>query len=484
MTKLRFLSRKDSENINAATLEVLEKTGVAVKNDTATQLLRENGCIVESGIAKIPSSLVEELVQKTPASFTLFSRDGMDEHEVGGNNVLFNPASSSIYFKDSESGDIRKATIDDLTRFVQLVDCMENVGAQSTAMVPSDVPVSISDLFRLYIILQESLKPIITGAFSKEGLLDMKRILEVVAGGEDELAKKPRAVFDCCPSSVLIWGDVSTQNLIDCATHGIPAAIIPAPIVGATSPVTLAGTLVQHNAEVLSGIVIAQLTKSGTPLVYGGATSILDQRHGTSSIGAPEAVITACASAEMGKFYGLPTHAYLGVSDSKAVDAQSGYESAMGLLQAALAGINIVSGPGMLLSINCQSLEKLVIDNEICGAALRIRQGINVDGLEEIPELIRSVGPGGNYLKEKHTRQHLRREHIFPSEAISRISLDSWVGNGSKQSKDIARDRVDYLLKTHQPDSLPEDERKHMNAIMHEVIKKYGIDEKMFSLPA
>jgi len=219
MTKLRFLSRKDSENINAATLEVLEKTGVAVKNDTATQLLRENGCIVESGIAKIPSSLVEELVQKTPASFTLFSRDGMDEHEVGGNNVLFNPASSSIYFKDSESGDIRKATIDDLTRFVRLVDCMENVGAQSTAMVPSDVPVSISDLFRLYIILQESLKPIITGAFSKEGLLDMKRILEVVAGGEDELAKKPRAVFDCCPSSVLIWGDVSTQNLIDCASR-------------------------------------------------------------------------------------------------------------------------------------------------------------------------------------------------------------------------------------------------------------------------
>jgi len=248
--------------------------------------------------------------------------------------------------------------------------------------------------------------------------------------------------------------------------------------------VTLAGTLVQHNAEVLSGIVIAQLTKSGTPLVYGGATSILDQRHGTSSIGAPEAVITACASAEMGKFYGLPTHAYLGVSDSKAVDAQSGYESAMGLLQAALAGINIVSGPGMLLSINCQSLEKLVIDNEICGAALRIRQGINVDGLEEIPELIRSVGPGGNYLKEKHTRQHLRREHIFPSEAISRISLDSWVGNGSKQSKDITRDRVDYLLKTHQPDSLPEDERKRMNAIMHEVITKYGIDVRMFSLPA
>ncbi|MFW9965967.1 MAG: trimethylamine methyltransferase family protein [Candidatus Thorarchaeota archaeon] len=483
MTELRFLSRKDSETIHAATLEVLEKTGVAVKNDTAIHLLRENGCTVESEIARIPPSLVEELIQKTPASFTLYSRDGKDEHDVGGNNVLYNPASSSIYFKDSESGKIRKATIDDLIRFVRLVDCMENVGAQSTAMVPSDVPIVISDLFRLYIILKESLKPIVTGAFTKEGLLDMKRILEVVAGGEEELSKKPRAVFDCCPSSVLIWGDVSAQNLIDCATHGIPAAIVPAPLVGATSPVTVGGTLVQLNAEVLSGIVIAQLENPGNPLVYGGATSILDQRYGTSSIGAPEAVIIACASAEMGKFYGLPTHAYLGVSDSKAVDAQSGYESAMGLVQAALAGINIVSGPGMLLSINCQSLEKLVIDNEICGAALRMREGINLDGLEEIPELIRTAGPGGNYLKEKHTRKHLRREHIFPSDSVSRISLDSWIENGSKESKEIARDRVDYLLKTHHPDSLPEEERKGMEAIMRDVIARYGIGGAVSSLP-
>ncbi|MHA2143584.1 MAG: trimethylamine methyltransferase family protein [Candidatus Thorarchaeota archaeon] len=428
MVKLSFLSRSDSETIHAATLEVLEETGVAVKHDAAIQLLREHGCTVESQVARIPPSLVEEMLQKPPESFDLYSRDGKERTEVGGKSTLFNPASSSIYFKDSDSGVIRKATSEDLVRFVRLVDCMENVGAQSTAMVPSDVPVAISGLLRLYLILRESRKPIITGAFTKEDLLEMKSILEVVAGGEKELAKKPRAVFDCCPSSVLIWGDVSTQNLIDCATHGIPAAIVPAPLVGATSPVTLGGTLVQFNAEVLSGIVIAQLTKSGSPLVYGGATSVLDQRHGTSAIGAPEAVILACASAEMGKFYGIPTHAYLGVSDSMAVDSQSGYESSMGLIQAALAEINIVSGPGMLLSINCQSLEKLVIDNEICGAALRIQEGITLDGIEEIPDLIRLAGPGGNYLKEKHTRKHLRREHIFPSDVISRVALDSWVG--------------------------------------------------------
>ncbi|MHA2069325.1 MAG: trimethylamine methyltransferase family protein, partial [Candidatus Thorarchaeota archaeon] len=325
MARLSFLTRSDSETIHSATLEVLEKTGVAVNHEAAIQLLQENGCTVESEVVRIPSGLVEEMIRKPPESFSLYSRDGKERNEVGEKSILFNPASSSIYFKDSDSGAIRKATSQDLVRFVRLVDCMENVGAQSTAMVPSDLPVAISGLFRLCIILKESNKPIITGAFTKEDLLDMKRILEVVAGGEKELANKPRAVFDCCPSSVLIWGDVSTQNLIDCATHRIPAAIVPAPLVGATSPVTLGGTLVQFNAEVLSGIVIAQLTNPGSPLVYGGATSVLDQRHGTSSIGAPEAVLIACASAEMGKFYGVPTHAYLGVSDSKAVDAQSGY---------------------------------------------------------------------------------------------------------------------------------------------------------------
>ncbi|MFX0056403.1 MAG: trimethylamine methyltransferase family protein [Promethearchaeota archaeon] len=482
MPKLSFLSKADSEAIHTSTLEVLEETGVAVKNDEALRLLTENGCAVDSEVARIPSSLVKEMIQKAPGSFKLFSRDGKEAHEIGGDNVLFNPASSSIYFKDGDSDEIRKATTDDFAKFVRLVDCMEYVGAQSTAMVPSDVPVPISDLFRLYLILKESLKPIITGAFSKEGLIHMRRILDAAVGGEDELARRPRAVFDCCPLSVLIWGDVSSQNLIDCANHGIPAAIVPAPLVGATSPVTLGGTLVQFNAEVLSGIVISQLAKPGSPLVYGGAASILDQRHGTSSIGAPEAVIVACASAEMGKFYGLPTHAYLGVSDSKAVDAQSGYESAMGLIQATLSGINIVSGPGMLMSINCQSLEKLVLDNEICGAALRIMQGINLDGLDEIPELVKATGPGGNYLREKHTLNNLRKEHIFPSDAIDRLSLDAWIENGSKESWNLAKARVDSLLSKHQPDLLDADKQKSVDSIMREVMSIHGLDGSVLSL--
>ncbi len=482
MTKLSFLSRADSEAIHSASLEVLEKTGVAVKNESALKLLSENGATSSSGVVRFPSGLVEEIVRKVPAYFTLYSRDGKDRYMVGGNNVLFNPASSSIYFRDGEYGLIRKATTIDLIRHVRLVDSLDCIDAQSTAMVPSDAPVAISDLFRLYIGLKESRKPIITGAFTKEGLLDMNRMLASIAGSEEQLVNEPRAVFDCCPLSVLIWGDVSTQNLIDCATHSIPASIVPAPLIGATSPITLGGTVVQANAEILSGIVIAQLTNPGSPLVYGGATSVLDQRHGTSRIGAPEATIVACASAEMGKFYGIPTHAYLGITDSMTVDAQGGYETAMGLILAAMAGINVISGPGMLASINCQSLEKLVLDNEICRAARRIVEGISLEDPSVIADLIGSVGPGGQFLNQSHTQKHVRKEHVMPSDVISRLSHDMWKQQGSKDSTTMAHEQVARMLEEHKVESLPEDDAAQLDSVFQEILKKHGISET--SLPS
>ncbi|MFQ5832084.1 MAG: trimethylamine methyltransferase family protein [Candidatus Thorarchaeota archaeon] len=480
--KVSFLSRSDSEEIHSASLEVLERTGVAVKNKHAVKLLRENGATSSSGVVRIPSGLIEDMLRKVPASFTLYSRDGKDHYEVGGTNVLFNPASSSVYFRDGESGLIRKATAIDLIHHVRLVDSLDCIDAQSTAMVPSDVPVAISDLYRLYIGLKESRKPIITGAFTKEGLLDMNRMLASVARGEKQLVKEPRAVFDCCPLSVLIWGDVSTQNLIDCATHSIPASIVPAPLIGATSPITLSGTLVQANAEVLSGVVISQLVNPGSPLVYGGATSVLDQRHGTSRIGAPEATIVACASAEMGKFYGIPTHAYLGISDSMTVDAQGGYETAMGLILAAMAGINVISGPGMLASISCQSLEKLVLDNEICRAARRIVEGILLEDLSVVTGLIDSVGPGGQFLNQSHTRKHVRKEHVMPSEVISRLSHDAWKQQGSKDSTSKAHQQVAKMLEEHKVEPLPEEDAAKLDSVFNEILKRHGISET--SLPS
>jgi trimethylamine--corrinoid protein Co-methyltransferase len=322
-------------------------------------------------------------------------------------------------------------------------------------------------------VLKNSTKPAISGAFRKEGVQDILRLLEVIAGGAQELSKKPRAILDCCPSSPLIWSEEPSQNLMECAKHGIPASIVPAPLIGATSPVTIKGTVIQINTEVLSGIVISQLTKPGSPILYGGAPGSFDQRYTTPRYGAIESMITACSYSEMGKHYGVPTHAYLGLSDSKSVDAQTGFESGLGIALGAMARINVVSGPGALAYINLQSLEKLVIDNELCGAAFRLTRNQDFEDTSELTELISKVGPAGNFLGQRHTARNLRREHFMPSDIIDRLTTESWMDGGSKTTMERAKEKVDLILEKHTPTPLPKTTEDELDATFQSLLKQY-----------
>jgi len=474
---LQLLSTDDIENIHNDSLTVLEKVGVMIKNDLALHLLKDSGCDVDfdKKIARIPSDLVNDCLRKVPSIITLNSRDGRHELIVGENNTIFNPGSSAVYFNDHETGEIRQPLSKDLVELVRLVDMLEYIQAQSTAMVPSEVPEEIGDLYRLYLVLKNSTKPIITGAFTKQGLIDMKHLLEVVAGGEDKLAKKPMAIFDACPSSPLMWSDTTCQNLIDCAKFNIPAEIIPAPQMGATSPITLAGTLVQFNAEFLSGMVISQITKPGAPVIYGGSPTTFDMKYLSSRLGSIENMMVACASSQIAKHYRIPTHAYLGLSDSKMIDAQSGLESSLGIILGALAGINVVSGPGMLIFENCQSLEKLVLDNEICGMALRLVDGIIASSDTLALDVISKVGPGGHYLAEKHTLKWLEKEQLMPSDVIDRLTLEASKKQGSKDMITRAREIVNKRLKEHVSEPLPTDIETGLSRTLREIMNRYKI---------
>jgi trimethylamine--corrinoid protein Co-methyltransferase len=462
-------------DIHASSLEVLEKAGVIIKNKPALKLLGDAGCSVESNHVQIPNDLVEEQLKKVNSKFTLYSRDGEQAYTVGGDNVIYNPGSAAIFFIDRMTGEMRRAKANDFKELVRLTDALEYIHAQSTAMVPSDVPEEISDLYRIYVVLKNSTKPIITGAFTIEGLTYMKNLLETVVGGKEELREKPRAIFDCCPSSPLMWSDVTCQNLLDCAEYGIPAEIIPAPQMGATSPVSVAGSLVEANAEFLSGVVISQLAYPGTPIVYGGSPCAFDMRYLTARVGAVESVMAACAGAQMGKHYGVPTHGYMGLSDSKTSDGQGSFESGMGILFAALSGVNIVSGPGMQASENCQSLEKLVLDNEYCGAAYRLLEGIRVDDVSLAVDVISKVGPGGHFLGEKHTRENLRREQHMPSMVLDRLSPDAWVKEGSKDSALRAKERAQTILSKHTPVALPVEVENSLEDEMKKILKNYRL---------
>ncbi len=467
--KLEFLSEKLIRKILDEAYEILEKQGVFVENQEALTLLKEAGMKVDeqSQRVHITSKLIEDSLSSTPSIIKLYDRTGEKEFIVGENHVHFDPGSAAITILDHETQEERKPVSEDLIKFLRLTDCMEHIHFQSTGIVSSDVPDLISDSYRLFLGLQYCTKPVVTGTFRVEGFKPMHDMLVAIRGSEQNLREKPLAIFDACPSPPLKWSDLTTQSLIDCARAGIPSELISMGMTGATSPVTIAGTLVQHVAENLCGLVICQLAKKESPVIFGGSPSSFDMRKGTTPMGAIETMMIDSAYTQIGKFLNLPTHAYMGLSDSKVNDSQSGFETGIGAILAALSGVNVISGPGMLNFESCQSLEKLVVDNEICGMAYRLIEGISQRDDPIAKNLFEDFTTETQFLSMPHTRQWYRKEHTFPK-ITDRDTYDYWVSLGRKSTADRASDEVERLLKEnpHSPmdENIVQDLRKIMLA--------------------
>jgi len=429
-------------------IALLDDPGVQVHNEDALTLLAEAGARVDRStqVARIPESLVRGALETAPREFTLHTLDGGPAVRYGGDRVHFDPGSAALAILDPETGDQRPPQTRDLVTFVKLVEMLPQLDAQSTSMICADVPAEIGDLYRLFLVLSYGRKPVVTGAFRTDTWWTMKEMLVAAAGSEAALAARPIAIFDVCPSPPLLWSDLTCQNLIDCARSGIPSEIVSMPLSGATAPVTLAGSVVQHTAECLSGVTICQLARRGAPIVWGGSPAAFDMREGTTPMGDVCTWLIDCAYAEVGKSLGMPTHAYLGMSDAKTLDAQCGLESAGGALLGALAGVNMISGAGMLDFESCQSLEKLVIDAEIILAARRLIAGIEPREAPIALSLMRRLGHKADYLADEHTLRWFKEELISPSPVIDRGSLDAWRNKGRRTAADRARDRVADLV--------------------------------------
>jgi trimethylamine--corrinoid protein Co-methyltransferase len=305
----------------------------------------------------------------------------------------------------------------------------------------------------------------------------MKDFQIAIRGSEENLLKKPLTVFSCCPTSPLKWSDVTSQNLVDCAKFGIPVEFISMPMAGFISPVTLVGTLIQHTAETLSGVVISQLVRPGTPILYGGSPAVFDVRYETTPMGAIETMMIDCAYSEIGKSLGMPTQAYIGLSDAKQLDAQAGLETGIGITLAALSGINNLSSAGMLNFENCISLEKLVLDNEICGMILHMLDGI--EPKEDFPALphFQELLEEKHLLISKHTRQYLKEEHYFPGPVIDRMNLSRWYEEGSKTLRERAHEEVKKYLQNYQSTELSNEIKKELISLMKKEAGKVGQDK-------
>ncbi|MBN1483227.1 MAG: trimethylamine methyltransferase family protein [Chloroflexia bacterium] len=477
--KVNLLSDELVEQIVAEAMQLLLDPGVRVHNQDALDLLEQAGARVDrqSQIAHIPETIVRRALHTAPSEFYLYNLDGQAVVHYGQDSVQFDPGSAAITILDSETQEQRPPLTADFIKFVKLVETIPQLDAQATTLICADVPEEIGDLYRLYIALNYMRKPIVTGAFRKDTWWVMKDMLAAVAGGEKALADKPIAVFDVCPSPPLLWSDLTCQNMIDCARHGIPSELVSMPLAGATAPVTIAGSVVQHTAECLSGVTICQLAQEGAPIVWGGSPAAFDMREGTTPMGAVGTWMIDCAYTQVGKSLGMPTHAYLGMSDAKVVDAQCGLESSGGAIMAALAGVNMVSGAGMMDFESCQSYEKLVIDAEIIGMAKRLVAGIDPRTEPIALDLMRKLGHRADYLAESHTLKWFRQEQYIPSDVIDRGSLDAWQKKGSKTAFERAKDRVRELLERYEPSPISTELRAELRRIATRAAQKFGLDE-------
>jgi len=446
--KLEMLSPDLVERIIGEAMEILEDIGVFVENDEAFSLLADAGCRVDvaSRRVHIKEDLVRISLGKAPKGIQLFDTAGDLAMDLSRDNVHFDPGSAAVNVYDYEAKTIRKPTSADVVSFVKLTAHLKNYAAQSTGVVPADVPEEFADRYRLYLGLLNCSKPVVTGTFEVDAFGPMKDMLVAVRGSAEALKEKPLAIFDACPSPPLKWSNLTCQSVVDSARAGIPSEFVSMPLSGATAPVTLSGSIVQHTAETLSGVVIAELAEPGAPVIYGGSPAVFDMKKGTTAMGAIETMMIDSAYAQIGKTLGLPTHAYMGLSDSKMPDAQAGLEAGMGALMAALAGVNVVSGAGMLAFENCQSLENLVIDHDICGMALRVVGGIEQRETPMAKDKLQDFFKENHLLSHPSTLRWFREEFYFPGKAIDRSTDQEWLKQGSVSALERAHAEVKRLL--------------------------------------
>ncbi|MHA2295234.1 MAG: trimethylamine methyltransferase family protein [Candidatus Hodarchaeales archaeon] len=438
--KIQILDKEHKQLILEEAKEIVSNIGVFIENQEARELLINEGVNHDDQRFFIPSDLIDRCLQSVPHEITLYDREGEEHVSLRKDEVNFDPGSAAIFILDENTGEIRNPATKDYIRFTKIVDHLKHIEVQSTSIVYQDVPKEAQDWHRLYTALSNGSKPVVTGTFRKESFQIMKDILLACRNSEKDLADKPLAIFDACPSPPLKWSDLTTQSVIDAARVMIPSEFVSMPLAGASAPVTLIGSITQHSAECLAGVVIGQLARKGAPLIWGGSPAVFDMRNGTTPMGAISTMMINLGDVEMGKFLGFPTHAYMSLSDTKIPDTQAGFEAGMGALLAGAAGINMVSGPGMLDFESTQSVEKLIIDNEIAGMVKHFIKGINDHGMPYASEIIADYEDKEELLSHPSTLKYFRKEFFLPSTIIDRKTREAWKEAGSKSARNRAKD--------------------------------------------
>ena len=471
---LRPLSADGMARLHAASLRILEETGVTVTSPAMCARLAASGARVDGDRVRLPAGLVEAALAAAPRSYTLAARDPAWDLPLDGAHGYLSVDGSAAEILDEETGQRRASTEADLARVTRLADALPEIAFLWQGVEAGDRPVAVRPLHELRTQLVNSGKHVqlmtATTPFAARGAVEMAR---AVAGGTDALRARPvLSSFQVSLSPLTFDGDALEAALVY-AEAGVPAGFVVMAIGCATAPATPAGVLAQSNAEVLAGMTIVELLVPGTPTFYGACSTTMDLRTGLTTCGGPEDLLYQAAFAQLARHYHVPSSVGTFAPGAKSPDWQAGLENGLSGLASLLAGADMLSGAGLLYAARVFALEEMVLDAEVFGLVRHLAGGLTIDDEALAVDVIGEVGPGGNFLAEDHTVAHMRE--LWQPRLFDRGTWEDWEAAGRPSPRDRARERARSLLAAHVPLPLDDGLADELDAIVAAFSREAGV---------
>ena len=446
MSFAELLTQEQVERIHQASLEILEEVGLKVRYEPAREVFARHGCSVDGERVKLPRDVVEKYRKMAPPTFTFHGRDPKFDKTIPNDSPVIVTASSAPDIIDPVTGKERRAESGDIARIAHLINELPGYDMFSISTLADDAPKDQFTISRLYPALKYCLKPIRATTTDHKDTLAMMEMAYIVAGGKEAYKEHPFLTHHYCPTvSPLSMDHLSTENVMYFAAEGLPVYPTIVPNAGLTSPMSMAGTLVQGNAEYLATVTLTQMVKEGTPTIYATLATVADMRSGAYTSGAIECGMLHMAFAQIARYYNVPCGGYIGLTNAKLNDAQAGYETGMSGMGGVVSGMDMFNIGGLIDALKTFDFAKAVIDDEVAQMLKRVKRGISFTEDDLAIDLIKQVGPGGSYIVAKHTISRMKTEAVM-TKIADRDARVAWEKKGSMDIQARAMKKLKEIM--------------------------------------
>ena len=444
---MKVLSERDISLVHESSVRILVETGVMIQLPELLAKLGNAGAVIDrnSGIAKFPEKVVERFLGKAPERMFLFSRKDREPIEIGNGITRSISGFDATFSRDYGTGKKHPVTKEEVGNYAWIADRLENIDMVGNQGIPQDVPQEKAGAHSVEALLQNTAKHLIIAPDTGSAANTIYGMIGI-ATGKDDIGQEPVVSCHISPSAPLRWTPNACDIILETVKNGIPFLILPSPMAGITSPVTIAGHLVEHNTEILSGYIISQVLREGHPVVYCNAPTLFNMREGNPIIATPETMLLRIAGAQMARFYDIPCHSIGFDTDAHKTDQQCSWEKALTAMACVCAGIDFIVNLGMFSTGMTVSYEQLVLDDEVFGFLRRFQNGIEVSEDHLAVDVIQKIGSWGAYLEEDHTLKHFKKENWFPDVSCRKL-FEPWENEGSLDAEATANKKALAILK-------------------------------------